>query len=172
MTIQDLGSLGEFVAAVATVATLVYLAAQIRQNTSALKTSTVSSLHDVQLLTRDNDAYNAVVLKVLRGEDITLEERLRMVERFFTIMRAFEGIWLQQHYGAVSRSQFDQHLDLLRWALNHEAARRMWTQLAPTFDPDFRAVVEAEALAPEAPTSHMAGAFAAIDPNWVAPDRT
>ena len=35
VTIQDLGSIGEFVAAIATVATLVYLAIQIRSNTAA-----------------------------------------------------------------------------------------------------------------------------------------
>ena len=37
MTIQDLGSLGELIAAIATVATLVYLASQIRQNTASLR---------------------------------------------------------------------------------------------------------------------------------------
>ena len=37
MTISDLGSLGELIAAIATVATLIYLAAQIRQNTNQLK---------------------------------------------------------------------------------------------------------------------------------------
>ncbi len=37
VTIQDLGSLGELIAAVATVATLVYLALQIRQNTRTLR---------------------------------------------------------------------------------------------------------------------------------------
>jgi hypothetical protein len=36
MTIQDLGSLGELLAAMATIATLIYLAAQIRQNTSTM----------------------------------------------------------------------------------------------------------------------------------------
>ncbi len=39
MTIQDLGSIGELVAAIATVATLAYLALQIRQNTTALRYS-------------------------------------------------------------------------------------------------------------------------------------
>jgi hypothetical protein len=39
MTIQDLGSIGELVAAIATVATLVYLALQIRQNTESVKLS-------------------------------------------------------------------------------------------------------------------------------------
>ena len=37
MTIQDLGSIGEFVGAVATVGTLLYLAAQIRANTRAVQ---------------------------------------------------------------------------------------------------------------------------------------
>ena len=37
MTIQDLGSIGEFIAAIATVATLAYLAVQIRQNTAAVR---------------------------------------------------------------------------------------------------------------------------------------
>ncbi len=40
MTIQDLGSIGEFVAAIATVATLAYLAAQIRQNTKQARLAT------------------------------------------------------------------------------------------------------------------------------------
>ena len=40
MTIQDLGSLGELIAAVATIATLVYLAMQIRQNTKQVRAST------------------------------------------------------------------------------------------------------------------------------------
>ena len=44
MTLQDLGNVGEFIAAVATVATLVYLAIQIRQNTTVVRTSNYSAL--------------------------------------------------------------------------------------------------------------------------------
>ena len=48
MTFQDLGSIGEFLAAIATLLTLVYLAAQIRQNTRAIKaTSFMASQHSV-----------------------------------------------------------------------------------------------------------------------------
>ena len=36
MTIQDLGSIGELIAAIATIFTLVYLAFQINQNTRAI----------------------------------------------------------------------------------------------------------------------------------------
>jgi hypothetical protein len=37
VTIQDLGSIGELIAAIATVATLLYLASQIRSNTISMK---------------------------------------------------------------------------------------------------------------------------------------
>ena len=39
MTIQELGSVGELIGAIATVATLIYLSLQIRQNTSLQRQS-------------------------------------------------------------------------------------------------------------------------------------
>lgn len=44
MSIQELGSLGELIAAIATVATLIYLATQIRQNNKGLAESTAASI--------------------------------------------------------------------------------------------------------------------------------
>jgi hypothetical protein len=49
VTIQDLGSIGELIAAIATVATLVYLAIQIRQNTVSNRDASVRSTHDMIL---------------------------------------------------------------------------------------------------------------------------
>jgi len=46
VTIQDLGSVGEFVAAIATLVTLAYLAVQIRQNTKSLAESTSASINE------------------------------------------------------------------------------------------------------------------------------
>ena len=45
MTIQDLGSLGEFVAAIATLGTLAYLAIQVRQSS---RVSGLAAAHSVQ----------------------------------------------------------------------------------------------------------------------------
>ena len=54
MTIQDWGSIGELIAAIATVATLIYLAAQIRQNSKHTDATTedavASRFNDVNLL--------------------------------------------------------------------------------------------------------------------------
>jgi hypothetical protein len=45
VTIQDLGSVGELVAAIATVATLIYLATQIRQNNKSLAETTSAAIN-------------------------------------------------------------------------------------------------------------------------------
>ena len=45
MTIQDLGSIGEFVGAFAVVLSMLYLAVQIRQNTAELKRSAFRDVH-------------------------------------------------------------------------------------------------------------------------------
>ena len=46
MTIEDIGSLGELIGAIATVATLFYLAGQIRANTGAVKSAAAQSVHE------------------------------------------------------------------------------------------------------------------------------
>jgi hypothetical protein len=47
VTIQDLGSIGELIAAIATIVTLVYLAVQIRSNTRALAVDSARSFANI-----------------------------------------------------------------------------------------------------------------------------
>ena len=44
VTLEDLGNVGEFVAAIATLITLIYLAVQIRQNTGSVKAAAAQSV--------------------------------------------------------------------------------------------------------------------------------
>ena len=50
MTLEDLGNLGEFVAAIGVIASLVYLALQIRQNTASLRSSTHQQLAQLSVV--------------------------------------------------------------------------------------------------------------------------
>ena len=159
---QLLGNYGEFVGAIAVVATLAYLAIQIRQNTRTMETTALRSMQDVVLLTENNERYISYLLKTQRSEPLTDEERAHMVERFVTIMRTVERIWLEYKLGAVSQAMFEQHLDLLRWALSVQAARQMWSYLEQSFDPGFRTAVDREVLADNAPTSSIVKAFLSL----------
>ncbi len=82
MTLQDLGSIGEFVAAIATLATLVYLALQIRQNTRAVLTNTQQSLMDaastIQASITEHPDVPALLIKANDDPNsLTPEESLR-----------------------------------------------------------------------------------------------
>lgn len=163
MNWDAIGAIGEILGAVAVVITLGYLAVQVRQNARSEKVSALKSIQDLMLLTEHNDQYIACLMKSQRGEKLTPEERALMVERLLTIMRTFERLWHEFQLGTLTRHQFEQHLDLMRWGLSLPAARRMWGYLAERFDPSFRAVVQSEALAEGAPVSSMVKAFLALD---------
>ncbi len=163
MNWEAIGAIGETLSAVAVLVTLGYLGIQFRQNTRAMRSSALRSIQDVVLLTEGNERYIAYLNKSQRNERLTPDERAHVVERFMTVMRTFERIWHEHTLGVIAEHQFNQHLDLLRWALSLPEHRCMWEQMAQIFDPQFRAVVDIQALSDDAPTSSMVKAFLALD---------
>lgn len=96
MTIQDLGSVGELIAAIATVATLIYLAAQIRQNTSTVATSTYESVfngyNELNLaIASDRDLARILDHGVTNPGSLDADEQVR----FFLLMRSLSNQYLK-----------------------------------------------------------------------------
>jgi hypothetical protein len=86
VTIQDLGSVGELVAAIATIATLAYLAVQIRHNTRHVR---AQMGHDGWLSTADDiiavmggDAAEALARAELGGESLS-DSDIEIVDAYF-----------------------------------------------------------------------------------------
>ena len=79
MTTQDLGSIGEFVASIGVVVSLIYLAIQTRSNTRAIRAQTRSSITDqvltVQSLMFDSDDYRRAFAKYACNETLDPSER-------------------------------------------------------------------------------------------------
>ena len=82
MNFQDLGSIGELIAAIATLFTLGYLAVQLRQNTRALRSQTFQqSSMDMSLTANaisSDGSLAKIIIKAEKGLDIlSSDERLR-----------------------------------------------------------------------------------------------
>ncbi len=107
MTLQDLGSLGEFVAALATVGTLAYLALQVRQNShqlaDATRTARMTAIdRSVEAFARyrsmlsnaDNAALYTRGLASYRGLSQEDSYRFRAIieEYFFSFSALFERV--------------------------------------------------------------------------------
>ena len=95
MTIMELGALGEFVGAISVVATLVYLAIQIRQNTRAMDDSRqlalaqtyqmrADSLQNMLVQAAESDRIGPIITKLVEAgypDDVASLDQLTSVER-------------------------------------------------------------------------------------------
>jgi len=154
VTIQELGSIGEFIAAIATIATLFYLAVQIRQSTSLSRSAaTQEVLNSHRELIRELLVLNADTGELFaRGLGSFSQLEAGEKRRFHSAMADFllhcqnalqlrdKGILDSQ--GASVWMQFT--LQLLRMP----GAAEWWSVTSEVFDPAFRAEVERELQKP------------------------
>ena len=144
LTIQDLGALGEFFGSIAVPATLVYLALQTRQNTTAiaaqLDVARINALQ-VNCLTR---ATSSELLEAMAEDAITvstINPRLSAywLAEFFThqwnLVQGRRGL-LPTYNEAALRHRVGDVLTTSR------SASRWWEELKPNFLPEFVEWVE------------------------------
>ena len=103
MTFQDLGSIGELIAAVATLITLAYLALQLKQNTTALKSQTFQqSSMDMSLTANSISSDGDLAKIIIKAENgltaLSSDERLRFHFWMLVAVRRFEAIYIQALY--------------------------------------------------------------------------
>ena len=150
MSLEDLGNIGEFVAAVAVVVSLIYLAVQIRQNTSSLRTSTFQSA-----ASRASDFTRAVaeqkelthIFRTGLGAPEQLEDdddRLRFVMLLTTVFRHYEDLLFQYRAGNLSSESWDAWRYGLRSYFSNPGFPPFWDLRRLSFTESFRQFVETE----------------------------
>ena len=154
MTIQDLGSIGEFVAALATLATLVYLALQIRQNTRIVRSTAfqqvVDSFSQFSLavgLNRDvSELFSRARQVSFSSLDPADQAQMRFLLRSY--FRRAESVYFQSQQGTLEMESWEGIRESLKGMLRGGAVRDYWEENCETFNSRFRAFVESELLPP------------------------
>lgn len=81
MTIQELGSIGEFISSIAVLVTLIYLAVQVRQTRNATVASTMQTnrvqFQNIMIANRDSEIA-PIIIKSDKGEPLSEEEEYRL----------------------------------------------------------------------------------------------
>ena len=148
MTIQDLGSIGEVVGALATVATLGYLALQIRANTRAtLAEARRTTLHHrtsgySELIA--NEDFALIFEKGLAGrEPLTSTERIRF-DFFFSRMLADSDLMVaEQADGLATMEAVEPGIANMVSLLRTPGGRKCWKRLRGNLGADFRKRIDA-----------------------------
>ena len=141
MTIQELGSLGELIAAIATVATLVYLALQIRHNTRALEHAEEREILDDGNLWRSHLIQNPEIAELYR-KGLLDPNALDPIERlrFRMLLDALFTTWL---YAFRSGQHGGYTLDFhIRGTLARPGGKQYWVDQRANFAPAFVQYVE------------------------------
>ena len=146
MTLQELGNLGEFIGAIAVIASLAYVALQIRQNTRSLRTASFqalmqSSISENRLFAQDP----AVAELYLRGlesyEALDPVEQLRFSRLLYNLIWHFE-ITLSLHGEGVSTdTRLEAQLAHVLEQLERPGAAKWWEGAG--IDPAVRTFIDA-----------------------------
>jgi hypothetical protein len=150
MSLEDLGNIGEFVAAVAVIVSLIYLAVQIRQNTQSMHAAaahqaTVGASVFTMPIAESEELARIFSTGLFRPDQLTTEEeRIRWLVLFITLFRHYEDVFLQYKNGTVGAESWEAWLNAMRPFLAYPGFAAFWGVRGDTFTASFRGVVESE----------------------------
>ena len=132
MTLEDLGNIGEFVAAILVFVSLLYLAIQIRQNTKSVRTSTyqavLESSHRVNELFADPriERIYRVGRKDLR--QLKENELAQFKALVSNIIGFHEALFLQRQQGAIDDDFFVNRFSSFHYIISQPGVRAIWEE--------------------------------------------
>ena len=156
VTLQDLGSIGEFVAAIATLA---YLAIQIRQNTRALRSSTFQEIStDMSLSSEAIATHPELSSLIVKGADglanLTPEERHRYNLAYLMIFRRLESVYVQRRLGSIEQELTEGFERSALSTIGSGGGAEWWQSAKLAFSTSFVAHVDEKLASGSLPVVH------------------
>ena len=147
MTLQDLGNIGEFLAAVGVIISLVYLATQIRQNTRAARASTNRAIseqrNEINLrFGLDPAAMDLLLRGALHHSDLEPNERLRHTLLMRAIIGFYEDTYVQFSEGMCDRETWELAKSALRPILAAPGVAAWWEENRELVRSGFRSEID------------------------------
>jgi hypothetical protein len=148
VTLETLSAIAQLVAAIGVIASLFYLAAQIRQNTHSQRSVVVDSLTQSLINLLGPQGTNPDLMSAFDcvTEDwygATEGDRLRAVSMLFTTFKLFENAWFQQRQGTLNAEQWEGWDAYMRSYYHRPRAKTWWSMRRSAFALGFRDYIEA-----------------------------
>ena len=136
MTLNELGSLGEFISGLAVVVTLIYLALQIRHNTRAVRSSMhqdmVGSTARIAQSVSDSPDVGRIVLKADEDYDnLTKEEFIRFEAYAERVFGNFESVFYSYRNSMIEQDLWESWEASYLADISRNAMRRFWHEDRP-----------------------------------------
>jgi hypothetical protein len=126
---QVLGNVGEFAGAIAVVATLLYLAIQVRDAGRSSKFAAVQANRATRITwfssLRDSSHLPAIQAKVLAGEALETEDELRLAHHYSGEWAIVYSEWVQRELGLMGEFATSDEMTM-KFLLSSERAMEFW----------------------------------------------
>jgi hypothetical protein len=152
--LETLSAIAQLLAAIGVIASLFYLAAQIRQNTRSQRSVVVDSLTSslITLLgpqTTDPILTRAFASAIEDWYGATEEERLRAIAVLFTVFKLFENAWFQKRQGTLDAQQWEGWDAYMRMYYHRPGVKIWWQMRRAAFASGFRDYIESTEPMPD-----------------------
>jgi hypothetical protein len=148
VSLETVSAIAQIIAAIGVIASLFYLAVQIRQNTLSQRSVVVDSLTQSLINLLGPQGANPELMSAFASvtEDwygATEGDRLRALSMLFTTFKLFENAWFQQRQGTLDQEQWEGWDLHIRVYYHRPGVQTWWTPRRGMFASDFREYVEA-----------------------------
>ncbi len=147
MSIQDIGSLGEIVAAIATILTLAYLAIQIRENTKAVRSESRGRISGnfqgfSAILGGNKDAASVFSRGLTDFGSLSAEEQMQFVFLFSMVINVAYDMHRDYRLGVVDEDSLNANAKMSLELLETDGGQHYWKLYATSFDEKFREYIK------------------------------
>jgi hypothetical protein len=148
MSLEDLGNIGEFVAAVAVVVSLIYLAVQVRQGAASVRatmfvTSSTNQAEMASQVVQDPELARIYRVGQRDFESLTEDDQTRFVIFFATLFRTYEQMFQQDRMGLLDPEVWEGRREAMLRFLEQPGVRTVWRRRCHAFSRSFRDLVDA-----------------------------
>ena len=159
MNLEVVNAIAQLIAALGVIASLFYLAAQIRQNTRSQRAVVVDALTRgiAEILSGQTPEILRSFVRVVENlESASEEDRLRALPQLFALFKLFENAWFQQRQGTLDREQWQGWDAYIRTYYHRPGVKSWWLMRRAAFASGFRDYIESTEPIPEmVPPSQM-----------------
>jgi len=145
--LEALGNIGDFIGGIAVVATLLYLAVQIRQNSQSVKSASAQAMLDSLSRTLNSIGASPEASRVftkgqLRPDDLTEDEASQFAHLILGWFRVVEQAFYQNRTGGLDAKLWNGYVAQLSSLMQSPGVQRWWSVRRPLFHPEFQSFIE------------------------------
>ena len=147
VNLETINAIAQLLAAIGVIASLFYLAAQIRQNTRSMRAVVVDSLAhsliDLLAPQASDVEFTRAFSRVIKDWDnASDEDRMRTVAVLLCTFKLFENAWFQRRQGTLDAQQWEGWDAYARMYFHLPGVKSWWLLRRATFAAGFRDYVE------------------------------